>query len=40
MLERTFDFHHTTIQVETVPCTAPSRDCGPRGSVAHATDPA
>ena len=38
MLERKFDFHHTTIQVETVPCSAPQRDCGPGASAAHAGD--
>ena len=27
MLERQFDFHHTTIQVETIPCAAGNRDC-------------
>jgi cobalt-zinc-cadmium efflux system protein len=30
MLERQFDFHHTTIQVETTPC-APRRACGDGG---------
>ena len=29
VLERKFDFHHTTIQVETTPCDAPHRDCDP-----------
>ena len=27
VLERKFDFHHTTIQVEAIPCAAGNRDC-------------
>jgi cobalt-zinc-cadmium efflux system protein len=28
VLERQFDFHHTTIQVESTPCEDPRRTCG------------
>ena len=35
VLERKFDFHHTTIQVEAVPCAAPDHGCGPATLAKH-----
>ena len=35
VLESKFDFHHTTIQVESVPCAAPVHGCGPATLAKH-----
>ena len=39
ILERKFDFHHTTIQVETTPCGDPHRDRRPASKRSDAVTP-